>query len=165
MTVIPEPMWRSAHRSSGGNVITRHRVDHGIRGDHTLCGITTADQEWHDPTGTYTCHRCAAVPPGHAVIWDLLGPTLTYRQLDHWVREGYVAAVNPEPGTGRRRYWTAEEAQVVTTMAALVAAGVSPEAATRAARNGGWLAPGVRVEVSSSQDDYHGDRPLDVVRH
>lgn len=124
-------------------------MDHGIRGGHTLCGIPAAEHRWDDAAGVSTCRTCAAVPSGHAVIWDLLGPELTYRQLDHWVKTGYVKAVNPRLGSGRRRYWTAEEVRVVTTMATLVAAGVTPDAAARAARNGGWLAEGVRVEVSS----------------
>lgn len=50
------------------------------------------------------------------------------------------------------RYWSAEEAQVAVAMSRLVAAGVTVTAAHRAARNGGWLAEGVRVVVSSDHE-------------
>jgi hypothetical protein len=70
----------------------------------------------------------------------------TYRQLDVWTRKGYLWPEGGE-GTGYSRHWPAGEVQVAKVMARLVDAGLSPEAAHRAARRGGKLAPGVRVDV------------------
>jgi DNA-binding transcriptional MerR regulator len=70
----------------------------------------------------------------------------TFRQLDHWSRKGLLRPVGGE-GTGHVRDFPAEEVQVAKVMARLVGAGISPEAAARAARSGGELAPGVRVDV------------------
>lgn len=105
------------------------------------------------------------VPDGYAVIWDLIGSALTYRKLDHWTRKGYLQALNPDPGSGFRRYWSAEEAQVAVAMGGLVAAGITVAAAHRAARNEGWLAEGVRVVVSSDQDEHDDAHSVDVSPH
>lgn len=70
----------------------------------------------------------------------------TFRQLDHWVRVGYLRPVGGD-GPGRHRDWPGDEVRVAKTMTRLVQAGVRPEAAHRAARNDGKLAPGVRVDV------------------
>jgi hypothetical protein len=70
----------------------------------------------------------------------------TFRQLDHWSRRGWLHPIGGI-GTGYSRDWPADEVRVAKVMARLVNAGVSPEAAARAARCGGELAPGVRVDV------------------
>lgn len=155
-TPLAAPVWRSVRRSRSGSNVTRHLVDHAVRGDHTLCGIKVTELGWTEPAGLRRCSACSAVPDGHAVWGDLVSPTLTYRRLDYWSREGYLKVVNSDPGSGQRRYWSAEEAHVAVTMASLVDAGLTVPAAHRAARNGGWLAEGVRVVVSSDQDDHSG---------
>ena len=76
---------------------------------------------------------------------------ISYRQLDYWVRRGYLKPEYLAPGSGAKRRWTAEERRVAQTMARLVAAGFTPEAAHPIARNGPgqlYLGHGVSVEVA-----------------
>lgn len=140
-------------------------VDHAVRGGYTLCGVRLTDHQWSEPAGLQRCSECSAAPDGHVVTWDLIGSTLTYRQLDYWTREGYLKVVDPDPGSGRRRYWSAEEARVAVMMGRLVAAGLTVSAAHRAARNEGRLAEGVRVVVSSDQDEHDDAHSVDVSPH
>ena len=102
---------------------------------------------------------------GHVGWQEIVSPTLTYRTLDYWTRRGYLQALNPDPGSGRQRHWPIEEARVAVTMSKLVAAGITVAAAHRAARNGGWLAEGVRVVVSSDQDEHDDAHSVDVSPH
>lgn len=86
-------------------------------------------------------------------------PGVSYRQLDFWVRQGYVHPDNPAPGSGRSRILTDEEIRVVTLMARLVnGAGFQAMAAAEHARTllrqsvyGSpmrlELAPGITLEV------------------
>lgn len=69
----------------------------------------------------------------------------TYRMLDYWVRRGLLHPERSSPGSGVSRLWTATELKVARRMVVLVEAGLTVEAAERAARNGGVIAPGVRV--------------------
>ena len=76
---------------------------------------------------------------------------VTYRQLDFWVRRGYLRPEHEAPGCGGNRKWTEEECRVARLMGRLVAAGFTPEIAHRIARDGAdrvELAHGVIVEVS-----------------
>ncbi len=78
------------------------------------------------------------------------GVPATYRQIDHWVRAGYLHPQHSR-GTGNPREWTREEMRVLRVMARLVKAGLQPAAAAKAARSGALiteLAPGVRLAVS-----------------
>lgn len=68
----------------------------------------------------------------------------TYRQLLHWTNRGYLHAYNGG-GTGFPFEWSDEEIRVAGAMKRMTDAGILPAAAARAARNGGVLAPGVRV--------------------
>lgn len=70
---------------------------------------------------------------------------VTYRQLDYWIRQGYLRVA--AEGSGSCRTWPAAEVRVARIMARLVAAGVRPAAAERIARGGKEIAPGVRVLV------------------
>jgi DNA-binding transcriptional MerR regulator len=93
--------------------------------------------------------------PGRSVN-DLLRMTgLTYRQLDYWVRQGYLQPDNPEPGSGVNRKWSTLEIAVATTMGALVNAGLAVEKAAVIARETltypmgrATLAPGIEVVLS-----------------
>lgn len=76
----------------------------------------------------------------------------SFRQIDHWRTQGYLRPVGLG-GTGHAFYWAAAEVRVAVLMKRLVDAGLTPAAACRAARNGGVLAPGIRVAV----DDDPGD--------
>lgn len=71
----------------------------------------------------------------------------TYRQLDHWIRRGWLT-VDHTGGTGNRREWSSHEITIAALMVRLVNAGLRPEAAARVARGDPLLAPGVRVEVT-----------------
>ncbi len=80
----------------------------------------------------------------------LAGVPATHRQIDYWVRAGYL---HPQHvgGSGNPREWTREELRVVRVMARLVKAGLQPAVAARAARSGALiteLAPGVRLAVT-----------------
>lgn len=163
MTQLAEPVWRSTRRARGagaGTAIT----DHAVREGHTLCGIATAGQEWSEPIGR-RCTECATVPEGYAVYQDIVSEKLSYRQLDYWTRIGLLRCVSEGSGSGHRRYWPAEDAQVAILMGRYVAAGLPPKTAHRAARNDGWLAPGVRVVLSSDHEESLGDGSPDVVPH
>jgi hypothetical protein len=61
---------------------------------------------------------------------------ITYRQLDHWVTQGYlVPETGSNPGQGRDRQFSEVEAQVAAWMADLVRAGFSPKRAESLARH------------------------------
>lgn len=70
----------------------------------------------------------------------------TFRQIDFWCRRGFLHPTGGV-GTGYSRDFPGDEIRVAKLMARLVHAGVTPEAAHRAARGNGELAPGVRVDV------------------
>lgn len=150
--LLPEPTWRPAARARSVNGGTRRElVVHAVRGCHTLCGLTAWRVPWVDDVDvTRRCAECATVPDGHAVHNDLTALGLTYRQVDWWCRKGWINADNPDPGSGVRRAFPPGEVQIAAVMAALTKAGVSASAAHRAARNGGLLAPGVRVELAAA---------------
>ena len=59
---------------------------------------------------------------------------LTYRQVDHWTRLGYLRPPEPTPGSGAQRMFSPHEARVAYVMGALVRGGVEPGAAALAAR-------------------------------
>jgi hypothetical protein len=59
---------------------------------------------------------------------------VTFRQLDYWLRRGWVPAPNPTPGSGNQRVWTRELVRCAAVMAALVRAGLTPDAASELAR-------------------------------
>jgi hypothetical protein len=60
---------------------------------------------------------------------------ITYRQMDHWVRLGYLQPGEGH-GSGHARQWTRTELGVARDMGLLVKAGLLPAAAHRAARGG-----------------------------
>lgn len=59
---------------------------------------------------------------------------ITYRQLDHWLTTGYIHADDQHPGSGQCRDITPTEADVITVMGRLVAAGIPPATAAPLAR-------------------------------
>lgn len=157
---LPEAVWRVATVTRTGwqgqqldpdrprAVITAHAV----RGGHTLCGLSTQAVTWDDDiTDAGRCPTCAAVPDGHATANDMLAIGVTYRQLDYWARQRLIHADNPDCGSGARRTFPPSEYGVVQTMARLLAAGLTLQAAAKAARSGGELAPGVRVLIDVSR--------------
>lgn len=79
---------------------------------------------------------------------------VTYRQLDHWVRQGYLRPAVAQPGTGRPRSWPPFEIKVAARMARLTAAGLMPGSAAEYARYG-WpnaeLDPGVVLMITGGE--------------
>lgn len=67
---------------------------------------------------------------------DMLAAGITYRQLDHWCKTGYLRPAVASPGSGYQRKFPPQEFQVARLMVLLVAVGVEPAAAARAAREG-----------------------------
>lgn len=94
---------------------------------------------------------------------------LTPRQLDHWTTTGKIAPIGDSlPGSGNPRQWDPSEVAVIVDMARLVRAGLTVEAAARAARDGGHLAEGVVVTIDNTSDRgsrYGDDRHRPIGRH
>lgn len=61
-------------------------------------------------------------------------PWMTYRQLDHWCRRGWVRPETANPGSGKPREFTRSEVRVIKRMALLVARGTAPSVAAGLAR-------------------------------
>jgi DNA-binding transcriptional MerR regulator len=59
---------------------------------------------------------------------------LTYRQVDHWTRRGYLKPYREADGSGSQREFLISEAEVARWMARLDAAGFKLEAAATLAR-------------------------------
>jgi hypothetical protein len=79
---------------------------------------------------------------------------ITYRQLDHWVRGGYLQPgrnwAGHAKGPGSPRMWPPGELEIARRMGRLTAAGLPPALAARFARElwpGGEIAPGIWIEV------------------
>jgi MerR-like DNA binding protein len=62
----------------------------------------------------------------------LLSEGITYRQLDHWCKAGYLHVSSK--GSGTPRDWPHREVKVARFMARLVTAGLTPKAAAEVAR-------------------------------
>jgi len=54
---------------------------------------------------------------------------VSYKQIDHWSRCGYIHPQNPDPGSGIRRSYSDMEAARVLVFAALSHLGVTPSGA------------------------------------
>lgn len=86
---------------------------------------------------------------------------LTYRQLDYWVRKGWLRPARKANGSGSRRGWTRRELDVAVVMCRLVDAGLKVDIAAIAAREWakpGWrsrrhvpIAPGITVTVGKER--------------
>lgn len=75
--------------------------------------------------------------------------SISYRQLDHWTRRGFL---NPVVVLGDR-WWPKAETEVARLMGRLTAVGLPLETAARVARSGQSrteIAPGIWIEVTGS---------------
>lgn len=54
---------------------------------------------------------------------------ITYRQVDHAIRKGWLTVDNPAPGHGGRRQVTDHQAQILTRYADLTSIGIPPDMA------------------------------------
>lgn len=166
MSPLQPPRWVVADVSNSINGGTRiGHVAHAVRGEHTLCGYTERNIRWStaEVVDAGLCAPCRQVPDGYAVMADMLDLGLTYRQLDHWCRQGYLRPSDATPGSGHRRVFPPDEVRVAALMIRLVTAGLTVDGANRAARNDGWLCADVRVVISSDHHD-HGPES-DVAQH
>jgi len=78
-----------------------------------------------------------------AEMRDLKG--MSAGRLRRWVREGYL-----KPTLMKGNYvFSSQERDIARVMLALVEAGVSAEAASKAARDNGWINDNVRVVIGS----------------
>lgn len=59
---------------------------------------------------------------------------ITYRQLDHWTRNGFITAEQYDTGSGYHRSYSETERRVTRIMGPLVADGLHPKTASRVAR-------------------------------
>jgi hypothetical protein len=60
---------------------------------------------------------------------------MTYRQLDHWTRQGWVKTTVEKPGSGFTRDWPRQEQRVALLMGAIINQGtIKPDLAHRLAR-------------------------------
>jgi hypothetical protein len=71
---------------------------------------------------------------------------ISYRQLDWWVRKGYLTPTQRQ-GSGYRREWPEDEIAVARAMVRLVAAQIPPAIAAEVARGRAEIAPGIRIVV------------------
>lgn len=76
---------------------------------------------------------------------------VTYRQLDYWIRQGYLKPIRTG-GTGHQHEWPKTELSVARWMGRLVKAGFTPEAAAELARTALTkdeieLAPGLFLRI------------------
>lgn len=62
---------------------------------------------------------------------EMLATGATYRQIDNWIRRGYVRAAFTGPGSGHARKWTPEDREIVALMVAFTNAGMMANAAAR----------------------------------
>src|SRR5438034_998622 len=74
-----------------------------------------------------------------ATYTDMLAAGLTPRRINHWTATGYLRPDATHPGSGNNRQWPHHEFVVGRTMARLVDAGLTPEAAHRFAPGAGGL--------------------------
>lgn len=119
-------------------------ADCGSGSMYLVRGLCGRCYQRHKTAGTLNQFDRLA-PPGEGVP-QIEG--ISYRQLDHWVRLGYL---HPTHGirAGVPRHWSAEELAVAQTMARLVSAGLPPAVAHRVARGEAEIAPGIKVLVTS----------------
>jgi DNA-binding transcriptional MerR regulator len=76
---------------------------------------------------------------------------ISYRQLDHWAKCGYLTPDREGKGSGVRREWPVAELEIARRMGVLTAAGIRVGQAAVFAREKwprGEIAPGVVIEIS-----------------
>jgi hypothetical protein len=81
---------------------------------------------------------------------------ITYRNLDHWVRRGWLHPEHVGRGPGSRRHWPTHEQQVAALMARCVNIGMTPALAARVARAAvGAVADGFALVVLADDMSLH----------
>jgi hypothetical protein len=103
--------------------------------------------------GVTTAGALAALSDGELLDMRHIahGLGITYRQLNYWVKRGYLRPEH-DGGSGVARRWPAAEAEIARRMSRLISAGIDVAAAAAFARNDwpdGEIAPGIRIEVAA----------------
>jgi hypothetical protein len=122
-------------------------LDCGQEGAHAARGLCWACYRENAKDGTLDDFPAYVAPQvagrtAEELVKSLTG--VTYRQLDHWCRKGYLRP-DGGVGSGTVRVFSDEESAVAQVMARLVVAGLLPAAAARVARGEMDLAPGIRI--------------------
>lgn len=89
---------------------------------------------------------------------------VSYRQVDFWVRKGYIKERSPGGGSGFLRDFADEEVAVTMKMASLVRIGLKPEPAAEYARLmvehdtdavtvDGWMITELPVELAELEEN------------
>ncbi|WIE60748.1 hypothetical protein DEI97_013460 [Curtobacterium sp. MCLR17_032] len=90
--------------------------------------------------------------PGDVGVAIVRMTGITYRQLDHWARKGYLP--NHSQGSGTSRHWSADAPFIAAEMVRLIGIGFTPEAAAQIARR--------VVEEPSLEDRYHVGNGVEI---
>lgn len=85
---------------------------------------------------------------------------ISYRQLTWWFEHGFAVPANDVSGQGRRRLWSAHEAEVLGRMAALVRLGLTLEAARAAAEDPWAFAERFVDAIGGPAPTIHAERAL-----
>lgn len=106
-------------------------------------------------TAAREAQRNTIAPP----VLEVIAETgATYRQLDYWVRSGYLRPDPALPGSGRFRAWPDKEIVIAREMIRLTEAGLSVAKAAHVARefaNGETfvaLAEGLTLEIDGDRE-------------
>lgn len=93
----------------------------------TVCGNRVRDEAPATDKAP-RCRACLASLDGRVSTADVADKAgISYRQLDHWIRRGYVDVAGE--GSGSRREWTPEKVRRAVRIAVLVRAGYRLDAA------------------------------------
>lgn len=150
--VVTEPVWDVTPRVLDGS--TRLKI-HAARDGSPLCQVSAGVVAERGIGHAEWCASCMALmvvekkrPRGFFTAAELVETAkITYRQCVHWTKVGLITAAEQAPGTGNVRFYSPGEVEVAAWM---VTAGLNPHAACRATRNGGQLAPGVRIVIDEA---------------
>jgi hypothetical protein len=98
------------------------------------------------------CRVCSGESRGEDICAPCVLATtgLTYRQLDYWVRAGYLRPVRDRTGSGIARLWPHAELEIAGRMKRLTDVGLPPREAHRFAREmwpDGEIAPGIWISA------------------
>lgn len=80
---------------------------------------------------------------------------ISYRRLDYWTCLGLFDDVDvPNPGSGRGRTWSEQDARVAVAIRMLTASGVSMQAISKAIREGTFpvLLSALRIAVEDARE-------------
>lgn len=92
------------------------------------------------------------VPDGHYTGPDLAAVAgITYRQLDHWCRTGYLHPLESTPGSGKVRAFPPSDVALASLVKRLLDAGMLPRQAFDLAHelleHGGAEFAGIRIDL------------------